>query len=97
MKPFFRPVVIAAVFSAGLIAFSALAPNGGLRAQGRLQEEIADYERRNRDLEKANQALALEIEALSGNPKVLERTVFYGDHLDFFLLDGSTVTVKLDE
>ena len=29
--------------------------------------------------------------------KVLERTVFYGDHLDFFLLDGSTVTVKLDE
>lgn len=74
MKPFFRPVIIAAACSAALVAFSALAPNGGLRAQGRLQEEIADYERRNRELEQANQALALEIEALSGNPKVLERT-----------------------
>lgn len=29
--------------------------------------------------------------------KVLERVVFYGEHLVFFLLDGSTVTVKLDE
>ncbi len=29
--------------------------------------------------------------------KVLERTVFYGDHLVFTLLDGSQVTVKLDE
>lgn len=74
MNPFLRPVAIAAAISAGLVTLSALAPNGGLRAQGRLQEEIADYERRNRELEQANQALALEIEALSGNPKVLERT-----------------------
>lgn len=29
--------------------------------------------------------------------KVLERAVFHGDHLVFYLLDGSTVTVKLAE
>jgi len=29
--------------------------------------------------------------------KVLERVVFHGDHLEFFLLDGSRVTVKLTE
>ena len=29
--------------------------------------------------------------------KVLERVVFYGEHLDFYLLDGSKVTVKLDK
>ena len=29
--------------------------------------------------------------------KVLERVVFYGEHLDFYLLDGSRVTVKLAE
>lgn len=74
MNAFFKPIAIATFISAGLIAASALAPNGGLRAQGRLQEEIAEYERRNRELEQENQALALEIGALSGNPKVLERT-----------------------
>ena len=29
--------------------------------------------------------------------KVLERVVFYGEHLGFYLLDGSKVTVKLAE
>ena len=29
--------------------------------------------------------------------KVLDRVVFYGEHLDFYLLDGSKVTVKLAE
>ena len=29
--------------------------------------------------------------------KVLDRVVFYGEHLDFYLLDGSKATVKLDE
>ena len=29
--------------------------------------------------------------------KVLDRVVFHGEHLDFYLLDGSKVTVKLDE
>ena len=29
--------------------------------------------------------------------KVLDRVVFYGEHLDFYLLDSSKVTVKLDE
>ncbi|MDR0966477.1 MAG: septum formation initiator family protein [Myxococcales bacterium] len=74
MNAFYKPIAIAAALSAGLIAASAFAPNGGLRAQGRLQDEIADYERRNRELEQENQQLSLEIGALSGNPKVLERT-----------------------
>ena len=29
--------------------------------------------------------------------RVLDRVVFYGEHLDFYLLDGSKVTVKLDK
>lgn len=73
MDPFYRPVVIAAVLSVSLAAASALSPNSALTAWGRLQVQIADYERLNQELEKENQALAMEISALSGNPKILER------------------------
>lgn len=73
MDPFYRPVVIAAVVSVSLAAASALSPNSALNAWGRLQVQIADYERLNQELEKENQALAMEISALSGNPKILER------------------------
>lgn len=73
MDPFYRPLVIAAFVSASLAAVSALSPNSALSAWGRLQGQIAEYERLNQELEKENQELAMEISALSGNPKILER------------------------
>ena len=73
MDPFYRPIVVAALVSISLGMVSALSPNSALNAWGRLQGQIAEYERLNQELEKENQALAMEISALSGNPKVLER------------------------
>ncbi len=68
-----RKTTLAAVAIALALAALSAADSRGLRRYFRLREEIASYEEKNRSLAGQNASLRLEIEALSGDTKALER------------------------
>lgn len=68
-----RKITLAAVAFALALAILSAADSRGMRRQFKLREEIASYERKNRALAAQSTSLRLEIEALSGDDKALER------------------------
>lgn len=75
MNSFIRPIIVSGLLASVIMACSAFSnEKSSLASQGRQRAEIAEYDRRNAALERENLALSLEIESLSGNPKVLERS-----------------------
>ena len=74
MDPFYRPILAVLFLAAVSVAVSAFSPNSALHTEERLRKEVEEYQRRNAELEKENRSLSQEIDALSGNPKVLERS-----------------------
>lgn len=68
-----RKFALAAVILAVALTGLSIADARGLRRYYRLKDDIASYEERNRSLTASNDALRREIEALSGDPRALER------------------------
>ncbi len=68
-----RNLTVAASVAAALLAVLSIADDRGLRRVSRLRLEVDALEARNRDLEAANAALRLEIQALTGDPRAVER------------------------
>lgn len=68
-----RKYTLLAAAVAIALAIASAASSGGLRRNSKLREEIASYEAKNRELAARNASLRLEIEALSGDSRALER------------------------
>lgn len=68
-----RKYTLLATAVALALAVASAADSRGLRRFYKLEEEIASYEEKNRELAAKNTSLRLEIEALSGDDKALER------------------------
>jgi cell division protein FtsB len=68
-----RKLALVAVAGAGLLAALSAADARGLRRYVKLKAEIASYEEKRRALASENQGLRLEIQALSGDMRALER------------------------
>lgn len=69
----FRKVALAVAGLAALLASLSAADARGLRRFLKISKEIEGIEEKNRLLAKENAGLKREIEALSGDPKALER------------------------
>ena len=72
MTPSRKYTLLAAAVAFALAVASASDPDG-LRRSWRLEQEIASYEEKNRALAARNTSLRLEIEALSGDDRALDR------------------------
>ena len=72
MTPSRKYTLLAAAVASALAVASASDPDG-LRRSWRLEQEIAAYEEKNRALAARNTSLRLEIEALSGDDRALDR------------------------
>ena len=68
-----RKITFAAVAIALALAALSAAGSRGLRRYFKLREEIVSYEQKNQSLAAQNTSLRLEIGALSGDDKALER------------------------
>lgn len=60
---------------AGVLTLVSVADAGGFRRYLRLQQDVGELERRNRELTQQNERMAREIEALRRDPAVQERAV----------------------
>lgn len=68
-----RKFTVFASLAAAVLAVLSMADDRGLRRVGRLRQEADALEEKNRELEAANATLRLEIQALTGDPRAVER------------------------
>ncbi|MFN7132259.1 MAG: FtsB family cell division protein [Myxococcales bacterium] len=68
-----RTLTLVAGLAAAALAVLSVSDARGLGRVARLRKEVDSLEQKNRELEQANAALRREIEALSGDPRAVER------------------------